>query len=118
MRIVIAGSRNYKNFEEAEVFIRACLGELKKDTPFIFLSGGCAGADRIGEMFAAKNGYKIEKFPAEWERFGRAAGPIRNRKMAQTCDLVICFWDGKSRGTKSMISLAKEYGKPVKIKMI
>ena len=118
MKIVIAGSRDYKNFEEAEVFIRACLGEWEKDAPFIFLSGGCAGADRIGELFAAKNGYETNVFPADWERFGRAAGPIRNRKMAQSCDVVICFWDGKSRGTKSMISLAKEYGLPVKVKMI
>lgn len=72
----------------------------------------------IGERYAAENGFKVEKYPSEWNKYGRAAGPKRNEQMAQVADYVICFWDGKSHGTKSMINYAKQYGKKIKIKMI
>ena len=42
----------------------------------------------------------------------------RNKKMAEVCDYVICFWDGKSRGTKSMIDYALKMNKPIKIMKI
>ena len=70
------------------------------------------------EKSAEENGFKIEKHPADWAKFGRSAGPERNEQMAKLCDYVICFWDGKSRGTKSMIEFAEKYKKCVKIKNI
>lgn len=118
MKIVVAGCRDYDNYKEAKEFIDACLVQLKKKNTPIFLSGGCKGADRLGERYAMENGFEIQYYPALWEKYGRAAGPIRNEQMAQACDLVICFWDGKSRGTASMIRLAEQYGKPVHIKKI
>ena len=65
-----------------------------------------------------KNGYEIEYYPAEWKKYGKRAGPKRNEMMAQSCDYAICFWDGKSKGTKSMIEFARKYNKPLKIKFI
>lgn len=76
------------------------------------------GADRIGEQYAKENGLKKTIFKAEWGKYGRAAGPIRNEEMAKIADCVICFWDGKSAGTKSMINLAKKYNKPVYINIV
>ena len=59
------------------------------------------------------------KFPADWKTYGKTAGPIRNKQMAefasQQTGMLIAFWDGKSRGTGSMIRLAKEYGLEVHI---
>ena len=55
------------------------------------------------------------EFPADWERHGKAAGYIRNREMAQNADALVAFWDGESRGTKSMIDLAKEYDLAVRV---
>jgi len=55
------------------------------------------------------------KFPAEWNKFGKAAGPKRNKEMAIAADALIAFWDGKSRGTKNMIELAKQKGLKVKV---
>ncbi len=72
----------------------------------------------LGEKYAAENGFKIERYPAEWDKYGKMAGPIRNEKMAKSADYVICFWDGQSKGTKSMIEYARECGKPFKIKRI
>lgn len=84
----------------------------------VFLSGGCRGADMLGERYAKENDYEIIRYNAEWDKYGAAAGPKRNLAMAADCDYVICFWDGKSRGTASMIKQAEKCGKPVKIKYI
>lgn len=84
----------------------------------IIVSGCASGADAIGERYAEEKGFAVEKYPADWKRYGRGAGFIRNRQMAEVCDYVICFWDGESKGTKSMIDYAIKKNKPVKIKVI
>ena len=117
-RIVVAGSRDYENYEEAKDFIDICISRIKEENEIIFLSGGCRGSDSLGERYASENGYRIEKHPADWKKYGRAAGPKRNEKMAMICDYVIAFWDGKSRGTKSMLEYASKANKPVRIKRI
>lgn len=114
-RIVISGSRNYNNYEEAKRYIDICINRIKSEYNLIFVSGVCRGADLLGERYAEENGYSIERYPAEWEKFGKKAGPLRNRKMAQIGDYFICFWDGKSAGTKSMIDFATALKKPIRI---
>ena len=117
-RVVIAGCRDYSNYEEAKPYIDFCLSNIRKKNNIIILSGHANGADLIGERYAKENGFKVEIYPANWNKYGRSAGPIRNRQMAEVCDYVICFWDGKSRGTKSMIEYAKKLNKPIRIKYI
>ncbi len=117
-RIVIAGCRNFENYELAKKYINFCISDIKKKYELIFISGGCSGADLLGERYAKENGYALEIYPANWKKYGRSAGPKRNKQMADNCDYVICFWDGKSRGTKSMIDYAKALNKPIKIKRI
>ncbi len=118
-RIVVAGCRYYNNYEEAKQFIDECICEIQKQNRrIIFLSGGCRGADTLGERFAQENGLEIEKHPADWKRYGRAAGPKRNKEMIENCDMVICFWDGKSKGTGSAINYAKRLEKTLFIKEI
>ena len=117
-RIVVAGCRNYDNYEEARLYIDQCISNISEQNEIIILSGGSRGADTIGERYALENGFEIERYPAEWKSYGKKAGPIRNRKMAEACDLVICFWDGQSRGTKSMISCAEKLNKAVCVKRI
>lgn len=72
----------------------------------------------MGERYAEENGFEIERYPAEWETYGLPAGPIRNEEMAKICDYVICFWDGKSKGTKSLLEYAEKYSKRTYIKNI
>lgn len=81
----------------------------------IVISGHASGADSLGEKFAADHNLQCELFPADWEHHGKAAGPIRNAEMADASDALIAFWDGQSRGTKSMIDLAKRKGLQVAI---
>ena len=118
LKIVIAGCRNYNNYYEAKEYIDFCIREIKKNNTIVILSGGCKGTDMLGERYAIENGYEIRKFVANWDKYGKAAGPIRNEQMAIEADYIICFWDYKSRGTKSMIENAKKYSKPYKIKNI
>lgn len=115
-RVVIAGSRFYDIYDEAVLFIDQCMTELT--LPFVILSGGCRGADAIGETYAMERNIPLKRYLPEWRIYGRGAGPKRNRKMIDECDAVICFWDGKSRGTKSLIEYAKEKEKPIFIKYI
>ncbi len=115
-RVIIAGSRFYDVYDEATVFIEQCLQELT--IPFLILSGGCRGADALGERYAIENEIPLKRYLPEWHIYGRGAGPKRNRVMVDECDAVICFWNGESRGTKSLIEYAKEKGKIVFVKYI
>ena len=117
-RVVIAGCRDYNNYDKAKAYIDCCLCDIIEDNEIVIVSGGACGADALGERYAKEKGFKLEKYPADWKKYGRSAGPKRNEQMAKICDCVICFWDGKSRGTRSMIEYAKKYGKPVRIKNI
>lgn len=114
-RVVIAGCRDYNNYEEAKAYIDFCLSNIRKENNIVIISGGASGADAIGERYAEENGFEVEKYLADWKTYGKSAGPKRNKQMAEVCDYVICFWDEKSRGTKSMIDYAKRCGKPIKI---
>ena len=117
-RVVIAGCRDYNNYDEAKAYIYFCLSNIRKENNIVIVSGCASGADAIGERYAKENGFKVEKYPADWKTYGRSAGPRRNKQMAEVSDYVICFWDEKSRGTKSMLDFAREYNKPIRIKKI
>lgn len=121
MKTIIAGGRD---FDDYSLLYNKCNSILSNQTEVEIVSGGqrtkvgpddYIGADYFGELYAAKKGYKLTVFPADWDKHGKAAGPIRNKKMAEYADGLIAFWDGKSRGTKSMISLAEEYGLKVRV---
>lgn len=117
-RVVVAGCRNHRDYSVAKDYIFFCISGIRKKYTLVFVSGGCAGADMLGERFALENGFKLERYPAEWGKYGRAAGPRRNMEMVKASDFVICFWDGKSRGTKSTIEYTVKMGRPLRIKYI
>jgi hypothetical protein len=122
-KVIIAGSRSFRDydrlkkvvdftlFDKADIeIVSGCQVTKDKDT------GELYGADYLGEKYAVEKGYSIKKFHPEWKKYGKAAGPIRNEEMAKYADGCICFWDGKSAGTKNMIELAgKKYGLRIKV---
>lgn len=122
LRIVVAGNRTFDDQARADAELDAALAEIAAKGPIEsveFVSGGCRGADALGEAYARKRGWPITVMPAEWEKYGRAAGPIRNAEMldyarAETPRLV-AFWDGRSHGTRDVIARANEKGVPTKI---
>lgn len=117
-RVTIAGCRDYNNYDEAKQYIDFCLSNIRKENNIIIVSGCATGADAIGERYAKENGFIVEKYPADWQKYRKSAGPRRNKSMTKVSDYIICFWNGKNRGTKSLIRYAKMYNKPIRIKKI
>ena len=112
MKIIIAGSRSFTNYPFLYLKCSFLIGE---HTDVSIVSGTAHGADRLGERFAKAKGFRIERFPANWEKYGKRAGYIRNEEMAKFSDCLIAFWDGKSRGTGHMIDLARRSGLKVRV---
>lgn len=113
MKVIIAGGRD---FEDYSLLYQTCEKAFVLQHQNIeVVSGTASGADRIGEKYAKEKEYTIKKFPADWDKNGKKAGYIRNEEMAKYADALIAFWDGKSKGTKHMIDIAKRYNLKIKI---
>ncbi len=67
-KIVVAGSRNYNNYQQAERYIEFYTKGIAEKYTIVFLSGGCQGADKLGEKYAKLKGYEIQIIPAEWDK--------------------------------------------------
>ena len=107
MRTIIAGSRGFENYEQLDNLMHSLSNSWKVTE---VLSGGARGADYIGEVWASAHNIPVQKFPAEWDKHGKGAGFIRNTEMAENAEALIAIWDGKSRGTKHMVEIARRKG--------
>lgn len=115
VRIIIAGGRDFNDYDflkkEASIFI----SEIDNGDHIEIVSGGAKGVDLLGEKFAEEKNLELIVFAADWKKFGRAAGPKRNAQMAKYATHLLSFWNGESKGTKSMLTLAKKENLKVKI---
>ena len=104
MKVALVGSRDIPvNPHAAAHIIRALFPNCTE-----IVSGGCnQGADSQAHLVAALMGVEYKEFKADWDKHGRAAGPIRNKEIVKYSDGVVAYWDGKSRGTKSTIDFAR-----------
>ena len=113
MKLIIAGSRT---LNPKFGFIEGAVNML---IPGSYLSvkevvcGMAPGVDDCGLKWALLHGKSLIEFPADWEAHGKAAGPIRNKEMAQYGDALLLIWDGKSRGSANMKLEMEKLGKPV-----
>lgn len=114
-KVVIAGSRGFSNYKLLYETCNNVLREKRKTHNIVVISGNAKGADQLGEKYASDMSFDLEIFPAEWKKFGKAAGFRRNEQMAEIADGLIAFWDGKSHGTKHMIDIANEKGLKTKV---
>lgn len=111
-KVIIAGGRDFDNYELLKEKCDAILGS-KQNVEIV--SGTARGADELGERYAEEARLSVKHFPADWNRFGNAAGSIRNAEMAKYANALIAFWDGKSRGTDNMIYSANHLGLAVRV---
>lgn len=112
MKVIIAGSRSYFNYS----FIKEHCDIILKDIAVTeIVTGAYYGVDQLGEQYAADKGYKFTPFPADWRAFGGAAGPMRNRKMAEYGHMLIAFPAKNSPGTQDMINQAKNRNLIIKV---
>lgn len=114
-RVIVCGSRTWTDRHK----IADRLHDLTLEHPgewITIVHGAARGADRIAHQEAEKHGMLVEPHPADWDAHGKAAGPIRNRKMADLgADLCIAFLKDGSAGTRHMIDEARKHGIPVEV---
>lgn len=109
MNVAVIGSRTFDNFALVESTL-ASISTISR-----VVSGGAKGADSLAQRYAEQNQIPVEIFKPDWKRFGRGAGIVRNREIIEAAEMVVAFWDGKSKGTESSIKMAQSKRIPVKI---
>lgn len=112
MKVAIVGSRGFPS--ESQVMSRL-VTLVRFYGNVTLISGGASGVDTWARQFAANSGLRFEEYRANWEAFGKKAGPLRNLEIVEAADMAIAFWDGESRGTKSSIDLALKLRKHLEV---
>lgn len=126
-RLAIIGSRTFADYE----LLRQTIGRYFDDSAVGLLvdeviSGGAAGADKLAERWVAETNaafasygraerIKLTVFKPDWETHGKRAGFLRNEDIIAAADVVLCMWDGVSRGSANSLSIAKRLKKPTLI---
>lgn len=130
MRVIIAGSRTFNDY----TLLKKCCDVYLNDFSDIkILCGMAKGADALGLRYAKENNYEVLEYPALWNdftvdkcvvktsknggKYNALAGHNRNEEMAKNADMLICFWDGQSSGSRNMISLAEKYKLIINLKI-
>lgn len=114
---LVVGSRSFQSYSNLKSKLDFLL---QNQSNIVIISGGAKGADSLAEQYAKEKGYPFLVFPANWKKFGRKAGYIRNQEMHQFLSRqkkrgVVAFWDGKSRGAQHNFTLATQYNNPLKV---
>lgn len=110
MKIAMVGSRNFERYSKvAKYFIdNVQAGDM-------IISGGAEGIDRTAENIARGANMSVCILLPDWNKYGKSAGARRNQQIVDMADKVVAFWDGKSKGTKITIDMARKAGKPLEI---
>lgn len=113
MKTIIAGSRNCTDYFQLIEAVAECSWEITS-----VVSGMARGVDTLGIMYAHNNSLPLHKYPADWNKYGKSAGPKRNIQMVENAEALIALWDGESKGTKHMIDIATSKGLKVYVHLI
>ena len=114
-KVIIAGSRGFSNYKLLKEQCNKYLRDKRQNSNIVVISGNARGADTLGEKYAKEEGFDLEVYPAQWDKYGKSAGFRRNEQMGNIADALIAFWDGKSHGTKHMIDIMKEKNLSVRV---
>ena len=112
-KVIIAGGRDIHDYQ----LVLDAIKEANFNITTV-VSGGAPGIDKLGEQYATEMNLPLHIYFADWKKDGKAAGPIRNAKMADNADALIAIWDGASKGTKNMIETAAKKRLAVYVKRI
>lgn len=111
-QLAIVGSRDYTDYlsftEHVDKYIA-----VHQVTAII--SGGARGTDTLAQKYALDHNIEFMVFPADWKRYGKSAGPMRNKLIVENCDAVLAFPSKESIGTFDTIRKAQQMDKPVQI---
>src|SRR4051812_8942749 len=104
MKLAIVGSRDFSDYE----FMKECFAAFvasRGGPPEMIVSGGAKGADSLARRLAEEKGVPFHEIEADWKAYGRAAGPIRNKKLVEFSDAALAFPLGESKGTRGCVKL-------------
>ena len=108
-KIIIAGCRTFEDYDVLEKIVDCYLDKNNLQYRDIkIISGHAKGADKLGEKYAEKHNIELEIYKANWNKYGKKAGAIRNGEMARNANRLIAFWDFVSKGTANMIETAQK----------
>lgn len=110
-RVIICGSRDFTDYELLKNKCDLLLSRKIEDGYKITIISGCArGADTLGERYADERSFNIERHPADWNKYGKGAGFIRNQEMALSANACIAFFSStnESSGTRDMVNRAQK----------
>ena len=108
--VLICGSRSIKNLQISKYIRPSSCGAI--------VHGGCHGVDTIADSWAKANNLETIVYEPNYKVYGRRAPLVRDEEMAEFCDVIICFWDGKSRGSKYTCDYGKKIGRKVIVHLI
>lgn len=113
MKTIIAGSRDITDIKVVEEVMQDLDWEVTEN-----VCGLARGVDMLGAQWAYSKKIRTVAFPADWDKYGRRAGHVRNREMAEYAEALVAIWDGESAGTRNMISEARRLDLKVKVVII
>ena len=110
--ILVCGGRHFSDYDLLEKTINDAIGASECNGLEI-VSGHCVGADRLSELYAEKHNASVKMFSAEWEKYGKCAGSIRNKQMVDYISrfenkIAIAFTSANTKGMRNTIALAKK----------
>ena len=114
MKLAIVGSRSFNDMGKLSTVVQTYFFRAEF-YPITIVSGGAKGTDTLAEQFATDFNWKTEIYLPDWDKDGKIAGFLRNQKIVDACDVLLAFWDGKSKGTKDSIDKARRAKKPTLI---
>lgn len=110
MKLAVVVSRNFDNYQllERELYT---LCYIAYNIEYL-ISGSTEGVDLLAEKFSNEHTMPIKVFKPDWDKYGKSAEFKRNQQIVDACDMVLVFWDGKSKRTQDVINKAKKAKKP------
>lgn len=112
MNLAIVGYRSYYNYVDFSNIINEFINDHDVKT---IITGDCRGTDTLAQKYAINNNLQLIIHKANWDKYGKRAGPMRNKEIVINADYLIAFVSKESIGTWHTIKLAKEKGIPIKL---
>lgn len=111
MRLLVSGYRYFNHEPTIEKEILEILSSTPLKEKHTIIHGGCSGVDQVADKIARKHGWSVEVYPAQWKKYGKQAGPLRNLQMVKEAkpEMAILFISPESKGTKNMLTIIEEY---------
>lgn len=108
-KLIIAGSRSIDSLDMVKTALSQSpwsIGRTGGRPVDRIITGGAEGVDESAEILAESRGVPVDVVEADWDEYGKSAGPLRNEEMAERGDILLAIWDGTSTGTRDMVATA------------